>query len=273
MDKKQIKKDILMLELAKGLVKSPYTAGHNPQSDLVAMKMMRDLTDLLEKVSDKLDRVEAITAQPPKKGEDGYTPKKGVDYVDGKDYVITPKDYDEIASRVNVPVVEKIIEKREIVKEPVIIKETVKEINHDIDEEKIHQIVKKKKLKTEHIEGLEQRLKNLQILTGQKPYLHGGGISSIAAGSGVTIVDLGNGHFTISAGGANTQTEKVTAVQAGVDITLDLTTLAHTPTSIMFVTRQGQILTPTTDWLQTGMSITVYNADASEVFLVSYIYA
>lgn len=78
------------------------------------------------------------------KGEPGKTPVKGVDYKDGKDgedgedgkdYVITERDLAEIATRVEVPIVEKVIvEKRieTIVKEQPIIKETKIEVENDI---------------------------------------------------------------------------------------------------------------------------------------------
>jgi hypothetical protein len=105
---------------------------------------------------------------------------------------------------------------------------------------------------------------------------HGGGISRITAGSNMTVTSDGNGGYVIAStggSGSNTLTEKVTGIQSGTDITLDLTTLAHTPTSIMFVTRQGQIITPVVDWTGPVASIiTVGNADSSEVFLVSYTY-
>ena len=51
-------------------------------------------------VDTKIDKIE-LTAGP--KGEDGYTPIKGVDYFDGKDYVLTYADKQEIANMIDVP--------------------------------------------------------------------------------------------------------------------------------------------------------------------------
>ena len=40
---------------------------------------------------------------PALKGDPGYTPIKGVDYFDGKDYVLTEADKQEIADMIEVP--------------------------------------------------------------------------------------------------------------------------------------------------------------------------
>lgn len=59
----------------------------------------------------------------PIKGDEGYTPKKGVDYFDGEDYLLTEEDKKEIASNIEVPIVEKIIEKT-VVEKPITIDKT-----------------------------------------------------------------------------------------------------------------------------------------------------
>lgn len=60
------------------------------------------------------------------------TPVKGVDYFDGEDYVLTKEDKDEIVKSIDVPIVEKIIEKTEtIIEKPITIDKTktvVKEV-------------------------------------------------------------------------------------------------------------------------------------------------
>lgn len=66
----------------------------------------------------------------PIKGEDGYTPSdqelleliiplipEPLNGIDGKDYILTENDKQEIAQQIPVPVVEKIIEKTEVIKE------------------------------------------------------------------------------------------------------------------------------------------------------------
>jgi len=88
--------------------------------------------DLIE-IEDKLDKKVQESITPVSKlatsaleiaketskleGPSGYTPTKGIDYVDGQDYVLTEQDIKEIADSITVPVVEKVIEKTTIVKE------------------------------------------------------------------------------------------------------------------------------------------------------------
>lgn len=82
----------------------------------------------LDELEDRIEKLEEI------KPLDGYTPQKGVDYFDGepgtpgKDYVLTSKDKKEIANQIEVPVIEKIIEKTEVIKEQPIYHETIKEV-------------------------------------------------------------------------------------------------------------------------------------------------
>lgn len=103
-----------------------------------------ELLEYLRELEDKIDEVKKLIPDLDKvlvsvrgkdgnsiKGDAGYTPKKGVDYVDGKDYTITEADYGKIAKKVNVPIVEKkiIVEKTEtIIEQPIIKTEIVKEI-------------------------------------------------------------------------------------------------------------------------------------------------
>lgn len=92
-----------------------------------------------------------------------------------------------------------------------------------------------------------------------------GSLSAADAGAGVADV-------TGSGGGASVATEVLTAVQSGADITLDLTALAHTFVAIEVVFRNGQGVTPVTGWSRTANTITVFNADPTEIFMVQYTY-
>ena len=51
-------------------------------------------------VDTKIDKIE-LTPGPA--GKDGYTPVKGIDYFDGKDYVLTQADKQDIANMIDVP--------------------------------------------------------------------------------------------------------------------------------------------------------------------------
>ena len=83
--------------------------------------------ELAEKIDETLAIVEEVKKQ---EGPAGYTPQKGVDYEDGKDYVLTSDDKREIAKAVVVPIVEKVIEKIEVIKEQPIVTNTevIKEV-------------------------------------------------------------------------------------------------------------------------------------------------
>lgn len=61
-----------------------------------------DLNNYYDKneVDTKIDEIE-LTPGPA--GKDGYTPVKGIDYFDGKDYVLTDADKQEIANMIDVP--------------------------------------------------------------------------------------------------------------------------------------------------------------------------
>lgn len=83
-------------------------------------------------IKDVISRVKGEAGYTPVKGtdyNDGYTPVKGEDYFDGepgKDYILTNKDKDEIAQKIEVPVVEKVVEK--IIHEQPVVNETIKNI-------------------------------------------------------------------------------------------------------------------------------------------------
>ncbi len=139
------------------------------------------------------------------------------------------------------------------------------------------------------VKGLETALKNLQINIRNQMQKQvavkrqGGGGMTIDAGSNVTLTRNSNGRWTIAAtsgGGSNLATEKLTPTQVGSDITLDLTALAHTSTGVLFVTRNGQVLLPNgsaalegSSWSQSSSTVTVYNADDTDKYLVQYMFA
>lgn len=96
------------------------------------------------------------------------TPVKGKDYEDGKDYVLTSKDKREIASNIKVPIVEKVIEKREI----------IKEIPQKIDFEKELEPFKKKI--DDGMALIQGRVKLIDMRW------HGAGLSKVSHGTTLT---------------------------------------------------------------------------------------
>lgn len=142
--------------------------------------------------------------------------------------------------------------------------------------EQIMSLPEEKRISTKHINGLDQTIHAIQSQL-KRQYLHGGGISSLIAGSGITLVKNSDGSYTITASassGANTAVETLTPTQVGADITLNLTGLSHTFVSILGVTRQGIFQNPsTTDgWSRSGNTVTVKNASGSDTYQVMYTY-
>jgi hypothetical protein len=111
----------------------------------------------------------------------GDTPKVGVDFEqpkDGEDYVLTEADKKEIASKIKVPIVEKVIEKTEVIKEqPIVTNQIVEVAKTDTGEQIISKINDSNGIiKRERVEGLDDELGKL----GER-------ISSIPRGGGKKI--------------------------------------------------------------------------------------
>lgn len=98
----------------------------------------------------------------------------------------------------------------------------------------------------------------LDLLTNLSAVDSGAGIAGMSATGGAT--------------GTNIATEVVIAVTSGSNVTIDLTTLSHTFVVIEMVFRNGQNLTPTTDWTRSSNTITVTDAVSSDVYQVQYTY-
>jgi hypothetical protein len=129
------------------------------------------LFELEEKIEEAIPEITNVISRV--KGDDGYTPEKGVDYFDGedgrdgkdgKDYILTESDKKEIAKKITVPVVEKVIEKTErIVEKPTITEKTIKIENPVTGEEIIEKInSSENKIDSERIEGLDDKFKELR---------------------------------------------------------------------------------------------------------------
>jgi len=95
----------------------------------------------------------------------------------------------------------------------------------------------------------------------------------------ITFTNLVTAITNLGGSFVNIATELVTSVASGSDITINLAQLAHSYTAITFVTRNGQVIMPNgnssipgSSWSKSGDTITVYNADSGDVYLVQYIY-
>jgi len=120
---------------------------------------------------------------------------------DGEDYILTDEDKKEIASSITVPIVEKVIERREVIKEQPIIKtEVVKEV--------VKEVIKEVRNDDATIDYLEDKIstvdkdfkKTVAEIT-KKMYIGVGGIKDIRAGTNVTIDNTNLQYPVINATG------------------------------------------------------------------------
>jgi hypothetical protein len=73
-----------------------------------------------------------------------------------------------------------------------------------------------------------------------------------------------------TASGSSTYFTNVTATQSGANAVIDLTQLGATYSSMLFPTRNGQVLRVTSDYTLSGLTLTILNADATESFSVAW---
>jgi FtsZ-interacting cell division protein YlmF len=119
--------------------------------------------------------------------KDGITPKKGEDYFtdseieeitsaiqqqvqqqirepkDGKDYVLTEKDKEQIAKQIKVPIVEKVVEKTEVIKEQPIVTQHIREMAFYEEADKIVKKLKNFKkswIELSQIEGFDDYMRS-----------------------------------------------------------------------------------------------------------------
>src|SRR3990167_9139836 len=95
--------------------------------------LSQTLAEVHQAVTHKEDTGEIIIKIDPAKimGKPGLKPIAGVDYPipkDGKDYILTEEDKRDIAQKIKVPIVEKVVEKTEVIKEHPIITNEIKEV-------------------------------------------------------------------------------------------------------------------------------------------------
>lgn len=224
--------------------------------------------------SSLLKRFEAM------KGE--VTPVKGIDYKDGIDaFIDEEKLMASLLSRIPAA------------KERTI-DEITKEVKANISVPTIESIVKEIKSKG-LIPKADSKSKGMNMSDqrwhggGPKLTLNGQPLSPVnnfsnvnfLAGSGVTITatdDVSNSrvNLTITAsGGSAIYTQNVTGVQAGSNVTIDLTQLSNPYTSTLLFFRNGQSLMNSVQpsgsyYSVVGTTLTVFNASSTNSFLIQY---
>ncbi len=93
------------------------------------------LHEELDSLKSKINDVKTLAEETQKM--EGQAGLDGTDGKDGQDYVLTPADKKEIAKQIKVPVVEKIIEKIEVIKEQPIVTEVINNVENKITTEDI----------------------------------------------------------------------------------------------------------------------------------------
>ncbi len=112
------------------------------------------IEDLSNKVENEISVIQSEVANTLEYLNTIVQPENGQP---GNDYIITEKDKEEIASKVKVPIVEKVIERIETIREvPIVTENVVEKALKDTSEEIVDKVnTSKKKIKKTQVEGLE----------------------------------------------------------------------------------------------------------------------
>ncbi len=183
-ENKQVK-DVVDIVVSEEV--APVIKKLNDKIDGEVDKVLIDLDVLEENIQ---EQIRDISLTPGPKGEDGDKGEKGdkpvagKDYPlpkDGEDYNLTENDKKDIANLVEVPVVEKVIEKREVIIEPKVtneIKEVAKYENPLEIANKLNTL--EEKVDVGVIKGLRKSLANLDKQA--KQYAGGGSLGVLDEG-------------------------------------------------------------------------------------------
>ncbi len=226
----------------------------------------------VEKVDAKAEEAIAIAKETQKqKGPEGYTPVKGVDYTDGKDgenYVLTDSDKKEIAEKITVPVVEKVVET--IVKEQPIVTEVTNNVENPVTpvqvREKLEALKDDERLDKSAVKGLENIIdqpvldRAIGILDQRTSFLINK-VSNLPTNSGLAAVS----HDATLAGNG-TPASPLTVTSTGT------VTGSGTPTDIAFWDSSTSITSdPALHWYNTekvlGVGTNTPIAEASQTWI------
>lgn len=148
--------------------------------DLATQAIEQIVPKLFKEVTEGIEGEIKRLTKDVKKGDKGDTPVVGVDFEQpkdgdkgdkGDDYILTRSDKEEIASFIEVPVVEKVIEKTEVIKP--IVTEIAKHETAEQIIDKINSLEERVEIKA--IKGLTNWLNNLKKSIREKSGGGGGG--------------------------------------------------------------------------------------------------
>lgn len=136
------------------------------------LKIEELLAETQTEIESDLESVKEATAEQIasvelQKGEKGKPGKPGKN---GKDYVLTETDKKEIAGKITVPVVKKVIEKTEVIKEKPIVTQEIKEVAKYEEAGKIALKLNtlEEKIDKKVIKGLDKELVNIKKAIREK---------------------------------------------------------------------------------------------------------
>jgi hypothetical protein len=233
-------------------------AGRSDISETLPIyEKLEEIAESLQKIADKempetpkiempevhkieIEGAEVITI----KGDKGDKPVAGVDYPipeNGNDYVLTEADKREIASKIKIPIVEKVIEKTEVIKEQPIVTNEIKEVAIKDTPEQIKEKLLEVGIAIDDIEDLRKELDDLKKKWTSRPMFGGGGFNYSAMNLHIVDEETPTGDVN----GVNTEF-----------------TLANTPSPVtsLKVYKDGQRQKLTTDYTYSGGTITFVSA-------------
>ena len=178
----------------------------------------------------------------------------------------------KVQSRIKVPVDGKSVKMEDVVRELSGYLPTAEEVAAKIpppkngdnaDPEKFLALLKKKKLGIEHIADLKPTLDALKYQTG-KAYLHGSGVPSLTAGSGIVLTRTSDGGYSVSApGGAITfYTDTVAGTINGVNTAF---TVSNTISSAVALFLGGVPYQLNVDYTVSGTNLTFTTAPGASL--------
>lgn len=243
---------------------------------LLMLKIMSDLMAVHNTFLDKYDELKVLVQAPLKKGDKGDRGPAGINAHmkgdRGNDGHSPTKE--ELLSLI-VPLIPEVKDKKIILSEEHIDKiadraskkvklPKVNEIDPLSIIDQIMKLPEGKRLSTRHIDGLEQTMHAFRTQLN-KGYLHGGGISSLLAGTGIVITKNSDGSYTIAAtggtGGVNVETP--VGIVNGVNT---IFTFINIPKAI--VVDQGRTMIQNQGWSLAGLAATLDLAPNTEIFSI-----
>lgn len=270
-------------------VKSPIQPTQNP---LFLVKLAADLLKVHERFNGGIETLTAHASvirenaerikKLPKgdrgeRGLKGDPGKDGKDGKDGRDGTDAKIDYDLLREEVVEDVLARIRQPKDGKDAVVDYQAIVAQVSASFAE-------KLKEMKIADLPHISRELASYRNqlagkVYGKDTWARGEG-DTVSAGSNITLVPQADGTVQINASGGGSGTNvttqyQLTAVQSGSDVTIDLNQLTNYATfsDLIAVYRNNIMQTEGLNFSVAGDTVTVNNADAAEIFNITYAYA